>query len=152
MTPGRDRASRSFLLGDRGQERLRCFANLFYVCVWRWGTLARYGMQGFVQNQTGTSFPYGTLTVNLAGCFFLGIVGQYALNYVAIPPDWRIGITTGFLEPIPRFLSSNGRQVICSGQRVDESSHLRERKPDCRSSSHPGRNVPGRCSLIALNV
>ncbi|HEX5482931.1 MAG TPA: fluoride efflux transporter CrcB [Terriglobia bacterium] len=67
------------------------------------GTLARYWMQGLVQDQTGPGFPYGTLTVNLAGCFFLGLIGQYALNHVAIPPDWRIGITTGFFGAFTTF-------------------------------------------------
>lgn len=56
-----------------------------------------------MQEQTGPGFPYGTLTVNLAGCFFLGLIGQYALNHVAIPPDWRIGITTGFFGAFTTF-------------------------------------------------
>ena len=34
------------------------------------GTLARYGLQGFVQQRTGSTFPSGTLLVNLSGCFF----------------------------------------------------------------------------------
>lgn len=67
------------------------------------GTLARYGMQGLVQEQTRPDFPYGTLAVNLAGCFFLGLIGQYALNHIAIPPDWRIGITTGFFGAFTTF-------------------------------------------------
>lgn len=67
------------------------------------GTLARYGMQGLVQRHSGADFPYGTLAVNLAGCFFLGLVGEYALNRVSIPPDWRIGITTGFFGAYTTF-------------------------------------------------
>lgn len=67
------------------------------------GTLARYWMQGAVQNQTGPNFPFGTLAVNLMGCFFLGLIGQYALNHVAIPADWRIGITTGFFGAYTTF-------------------------------------------------
>ncbi|MGH9327342.1 MAG: fluoride efflux transporter CrcB [Terriglobia bacterium] len=67
------------------------------------GTLARYEMQALVQDRAGASFPYGTLAVNLAGCFLLGIAGQYALNHVAIPPDWRIGITTGFFGAYTTF-------------------------------------------------
>lgn len=67
------------------------------------GTLARYWMQGLVQERTGSSFPYGTLAVNLAGCFFLGLIGEYALNHIAIPPDWRIGVTTGFFGAYTTF-------------------------------------------------
>ena len=67
------------------------------------GTLARYGMQGLVQERTGSSFPYGTLLVNLAGCFLLGLIGEYALNHIFIAPEWRTGITTGFFGAYTTF-------------------------------------------------
>src|SRR5258707_1004604 len=38
------------------------------------GTLARYGLQGVVQIRMGGAFPYGTLLVNLSGCFLLGLM------------------------------------------------------------------------------
>ena len=60
------------------------------------GTLARYGLQGLVQERTGAGFPSGTLTVNLIGCFLLGGVAEYALTHLTVPPEWRIGITVGF--------------------------------------------------------
>ncbi len=69
------------------------------------GTLARYGLQGFVQVRTGPSFPSGTLVVNLLGCFFLGGIGEYALTHLTIPPDWRIGITVGFFGAFTTFSS-----------------------------------------------
>jgi len=57
------------------------------------GTLARYALQGLVQYRTGSSFPTGTLAVNLIGCFLLGGFTEYALQRISIPPDWRIAIT-----------------------------------------------------------
>ena len=60
------------------------------------GTLARYALGGVVQFSTGSVFPAGTLVVNLAGCFLLGAIGQFSLDHLAVPPDWRIGITIGF--------------------------------------------------------
>lgn len=69
------------------------------------GTLARYGLQGFVQERTGSTFPMGTLVVNLIGCFLLGIIGEYALTHLTIPPDWRIGITVGFFGAFTTFSS-----------------------------------------------
>lgn len=84
-------------------ERHRAL-RIFLLCVFGVaGTLARYWMQGFVQDQTGPGFPYGTLLVNLAGCFFLGLVGEFALNHISVPPDWRIGITTGFFGAYTTF-------------------------------------------------
>jgi CrcB protein len=69
------------------------------------GTLARYGLQGLVQERTGPGFPSGTLTVNLIGCFLLGAVGEYALTHLTVPPEWRIGITVGFFGAFTTFSS-----------------------------------------------
>ncbi len=69
------------------------------------GTLARYGLQGLVQERTGPGFPSGTLTVNLIGCLLLGAVGEYALTHLIIPPEWRIGITVGFFGAFTTFSS-----------------------------------------------
>jgi CrcB protein len=69
------------------------------------GTLARYGLQGFVQTRTGGNFPYGTLLVNLTGCFFLGLIGQFMLNRLVISPDWRVAIAIGFFGGYTTFSS-----------------------------------------------
>ena len=69
------------------------------------GTLARYGLQGLVQVRAGTAFPYGTLLVNLTGCFFLGLLGQITMNRVVLSPDWRLAITVGFFGGYTTFSS-----------------------------------------------
>jgi CrcB protein len=69
------------------------------------GTLARYGMQGLVQVGSGGTFPYGTLLVNLSGCFLLGLIAQFTLNRLVISPDWRVAITVGFFGGYTTFSS-----------------------------------------------
>jgi CrcB protein len=69
------------------------------------GTLARYGLQGVVQVRTSGTFPYGTLLVNLTGCFFLGLIGQFTLNRMVISPDWRMAIAVGFFGGYTTFSS-----------------------------------------------
>jgi len=69
------------------------------------GTLARYGLQGLVQVRTGGTFPYGTLLINLSGCFLLGLIGQLTLNRMVIPPDWRMAIAVGFFGGYTTFSS-----------------------------------------------
>jgi len=69
------------------------------------GTLARYGLQGLVQQRAGGTFPVGTLVVNLLGCFLLGGMAEYGFQHLAIPPDWRIGITVGFFGAFTTFSS-----------------------------------------------
>lgn len=75
------------------------------------GTLARYGLQGLVQERTGGSFPSGTLAVNLSGCFLLGIIGRYALQHLGFPPDLRIAITVGFFGAFTTFSSFSWETV-----------------------------------------
>jgi fluoride exporter len=69
------------------------------------GTLARYGLQGIVQVRTGGTFPYGTLLINLTGCFLLGLIGQFTLNRMIIPADWRTAIAVGFFGGYTTFSS-----------------------------------------------
>ena len=67
------------------------------------GTLARYILQGVIQTRVGGTFPSGTLVVNLIGCFLIGGIGEYALLHLSFPPEWRIGITVGFIGGFTTF-------------------------------------------------
>jgi CrcB protein len=69
------------------------------------GTLARYGLQGLVQMRIASTFPYGTLLINLTGCFFLGLIGQFTMNRLVISPDWRVAIAVGFFGGYTKFSS-----------------------------------------------
>ena len=69
------------------------------------GTLLRYGIQGLVQVGTASTFPWGTLLINLTGCFLLGLIGQITLNRMMISPDWRMAITVGFFGGYTTFSS-----------------------------------------------
>ncbi|HTC42547.1 MAG TPA: fluoride efflux transporter CrcB [Candidatus Acidoferrales bacterium] len=69
------------------------------------GTLARYSLQGLVQIKMASTFPYGTLLVNLTGCFFLGLIGQLTLNRIIVPPEWRMAIAVGFFGGYTTFSS-----------------------------------------------
>ncbi|HXX13669.1 MAG TPA: fluoride efflux transporter CrcB [Candidatus Eremiobacteraceae bacterium] len=69
------------------------------------GTLARYALQGIVQIRMASTFPYGTLVINLTGCFLLGLIGQLTLNRVLVPPEWRMAIAVGFFGGYTTFSS-----------------------------------------------
>lgn len=69
------------------------------------GTLARYGLQGLVQMKMASTFPYGTLLINLSGCFFLGLIGQFTLNRMVISPELRMAIAIGFFGGFTTFSS-----------------------------------------------
>ena len=67
------------------------------------GALARYGLAGVVQRLGGTGFPVGTLAVNILGCFLFGIVRAIAAERMALSPDLRIILLTGFLGSFTTF-------------------------------------------------
>ncbi|MCX7045393.1 MAG: CrcB family protein [Candidatus Sumerlaeota bacterium] len=55
------------------------------------GTLARYGLSGWAQKLSGSSgFPWGTLAVNLTGCFLAG----FAWSVFESRLGWGVGART----------------------------------------------------------
>lgn len=61
------------------------------------GTIARFLLQGWIQDRTGAgTFPSGTLVINIAGSFILGFVIRYATGSTVIAPDLRAALTIGF--------------------------------------------------------
>ncbi len=67
------------------------------------GTLARYGLAGLVQQQAGTRFPWGTLTVNLLGCLLFGFLWGLMDQRLLLPPGWRAPLLVGFLGAFTTF-------------------------------------------------
>ena len=61
------------------------------------GTVARYGLQGWVQTRAGSlTFPLGTLVINLLGSLLLGFIVRYATGSTSITPEVRGALTIGF--------------------------------------------------------
>jgi len=56
------------------------------------GAPARYLVDGWVQDRTNGSFPWGTLTVNLSGCLALGLLTGFGLyHHLGAAPRTVIG-------------------------------------------------------------
>ena len=71
------------------------------------GTLSRYGVGVWASRALGTSFPYGTLIVNVAGCFLLALVAEIALSTTLLSPTMRLTLTTGFMGGLTTYSSFN---------------------------------------------
>lgn len=67
------------------------------------GTLARYGVAGIVQKIHGTSFPWGTLVVNLAGCFLAGFLWVLFENRWPVSGESRTVVLVGFMGAFTTF-------------------------------------------------
>ena len=65
------------------------------------GALARYGLSGMVHRHLPyTTFPFGTLMVNLSGCLIIGVIAGLAESRQLFGPEFRafalIGVLGGF--------------------------------------------------------
>jgi CrcB protein len=67
------------------------------------GTLARYGLAGFVYRFNGTSFPWGTVTVNFIGCFLAGLFWTLFEHRVSVPGEIRTMVLVGFMGAFTTF-------------------------------------------------
>ena len=67
------------------------------------GCLARYFLSGWVYKATGGVFPAGTLAVNIAGAFCIGLIMEFSLRSALISPTLRIGLTIGLLGGLTTF-------------------------------------------------
>lgn len=67
------------------------------------GTVARYALAGFVYQVFGTAFPYGTLAVNLTGCFLIGFLACLAEEKFLLGPNARLLLMIGFCGAFTTF-------------------------------------------------
>src|SRR5436190_11359969 len=68
------------------------------------GTLSRYVFSGFISQMAGTArFPFGTLAVNLLGCFLAGFLMVLAEEKLTLTYDMRVLIFAGFLGGFTTF-------------------------------------------------
>ncbi len=67
------------------------------------GCLSRYYLAGWAYARLGSTFPWGTLLVNAAGAFCIGLIMELSLRTTFIPPQLRIGIAVGFLGGLTTF-------------------------------------------------
>ena len=67
------------------------------------GSAARYASQATAIALYGPEFPWGTLFVNVAGCFLMGIVTGLAVNRSLFGPEIRLFLATGILGGFTTF-------------------------------------------------
>lgn len=60
------------------------------------GSVARYLSQQGISKVLPVIFPYGTLAVNVTGCFLIGVIYALTDRTGALTPEWRFFLATGF--------------------------------------------------------
>jgi fluoride exporter len=61
------------------------------------GTGARYAVGSMAARSLPGDFPYGTLAINAAGSFLIGVVQQMALTNAGFPETVRAAVVIGLL-------------------------------------------------------
>jgi CrcB protein len=80
------------------------------------GSICRYLVSDLSQRWFNNPFfPYGTLTVNVLGCLFIGLLGGLAEARQIFTPDIRALILIGFLGGFTTF-STFGYEIFTAGR------------------------------------
>ena len=67
------------------------------------GAVARHFISHWSVVALGNGFPWGTLTVNVVGCFALGVVVEVMALVWSPPAEWRAFLTVGVLGAFTTF-------------------------------------------------
>lgn len=75
------------------------------------GAVSRYGLSGWIQGFSPSTFPIGTLAVNVIGSFLLGFC-LYVLESTAPTTEVRSFVTIGFLGAFTTFSTFSYEAVV----------------------------------------
>jgi CrcB protein len=88
------------------------------------GSVLRYSVTGFVQGASRSlHFPYGTLAVNLSGCFAIGFLAQLAETRGIFTAETRTLVFVGVLGGFTTF-SAFGNETINLWREGDSGAAL----------------------------
>ncbi len=66
------------------------------------GAVLRFTLSGWVQKATSSTFPFGTLCVNILGSFFIGFLFLY-FQHINLSPTQKALLITGLLGALTTF-------------------------------------------------
>lgn len=69
------------------------------------GSIARFWLASFVQNKTESLFPYGTMLVNISGCFVIGLLMTLFQEKIVVGQNIRLFVIIGLLGGFTTFSS-----------------------------------------------
>ena len=76
------------------------------------GANARYLMAHWIGERYGTSFPYGTLVINVSGSFIIGLFLVLITDRYMVHPNWRLFFSVGFLGAYTTFSTYSFESLV----------------------------------------
>ena len=71
------------------------------------GAVFRYFLAGWIYKVVGSDFPYGTLVVNVLGCFVIGLFLTMAEDRFLVSPSVRTFVAVGIIGGFTTFSTFN---------------------------------------------
>jgi CrcB protein len=85
---------------------MRAMQRFLLVCLGgAAGSGVRYLVGVWAGQRFGAAFPYGTLIVNVTGCFLIALIMQLALRVAGFSPELRFFLTSGVLGGLTTYSS-----------------------------------------------
>lgn len=108
------------------------------------GSVARYLAVNGMAAWLGRAFPYGTLAVNVAGSFLMGVALALLVQRGLLGEPWRAGLMAGLLGGFTTFSAFAGETLVLAQQRpaaalLNVGMHLTL----CLTAVWLGAKVPG---------
>jgi CrcB protein len=80
------------------------YINLLYVAAGgALGAAGRYLITYWFYSHSETSYPLGTFTVNIVGCFLLGLIYKLTMEKSLLSPELRLMLTVGMIGAFTTF-------------------------------------------------
>lgn len=93
---------------DDDDGPLTAMQRLLLVCLGgALGSGARYLVALLAARLLGTGFPWGTLAVNLVGCFFISLILASATEAAPLSTELRLFLTTGIMGGLTTYSAFN---------------------------------------------
>ncbi len=81
------------------------------------GSVARYLAVNGLAAWLGRAFPYGTLAVNVAGSFLMGLALSLLVQRGLLGEPWRAALMAGLLGGFTTFSAFSGETLVLAQQR-----------------------------------
>jgi len=69
------------------------------------GAVCRYLLGNIITRMMGSTLPWGTFIINIAGCFFMGALMTLIVERGLLPAAWRLFLCVGLLGGFTTFSS-----------------------------------------------
>lgn len=90
------------------------------------GANARYEVGQLIASLWGTSFPWGTLLINVSGSFLLGLFLTFVMKHLSGKPLLRAFVAAGFLGAFTTFstFSYETVQLLLAGSALPAAAYV----------------------------